>query len=616
MLSAIEYGETAERQSGQEYLSVCNNIRCMLMKEDNDICGQGDDTRELMDVAFGGNKYDKSFVYLLKKIRTSATGKTQWKECFLFSRLDQAGSISLKTNPRESIYITASSFKSPGKSKYGMRSVRNIASFHNIVIDIDINMLHDATPSDVHDILGSPLFMELFQESAYTLLDDVFFNSLTIPRPNIVHFTGRGIQLWYCLEQLPSSARPIYQTLQDSFADALKEADEETVAGIEDKLGRPVFTIDYGAMNSSGTGVFRMFNTYNCDTQTRTYAFIARREKYGAEELLRYLQCGTDPVLPETAYCPKCGSRLVLRKGKKQAFWGCGSYEETGCDYTQSRLNKRPDHEFIHYTAKQKKEYKKKKASVRARSEARNQSLDGLAGKRVNFLLWLIDHREKEGTLNGLRDKMLFHLYNALVTTAAPEQRNDMWQYVQALNNGFSHPLKESQMRTIREAVDKATTSDDHKSHETDRCGHYSYSDKKFVEHLCLADEEKLKYKAICGGKAEVREKRNQEKQKKQEDYLKKVVNGLASGASNAEIAKSIGKSTRTVFRTKKAAGLKKARDAEIIAYRKQGRTIDEIVDMLKGTARQASRATVVRVIRRYKDQQEQQEQLIKETSM
>lgn len=101
-------------------------------------------------------------------------------------------------------------------------------------------------------------------------------------------------------------------------------------------------------------------------------------------------------------------------------------------------------------------------------------------------------------------------------------------------------------------------------------------------------------------------------KQERQRAVRKKVADGIARGASTSEIAKSIGKSEAAVRRIKREAGIKEMRDAEIMAYRKQGMTIDAIVEKLKGTPRRASKSTVMRVIRRHR---EEQEQLKEETS-
>lgn len=46
--------------------------------------------------------------------------------------------------------------------------------------------------------------------------------------------------------------------------------------------------------------------------------------------------------LTEAYSCPKCGERLRQKTGKNGVFWGCSSYNETGCDFIAQDENGKP----------------------------------------------------------------------------------------------------------------------------------------------------------------------------------------------------------------------------------------------------------------------------------
>lgn len=572
-------------------------------------------TSELIKLAYGDSMYDKSYVYLSRS-EINEKGERFWNERFKSVKLSEIHNLSDITDFSKkgdemamvSTYITPVSYLSENKFN-GSRSAKNIASFHNVVIDIDINMLHGKKKiKDIRATINNEYFKQLIGRANAQLLYELFsgYDSL-LPEPNIIHFTGRGIQIWYCFNQLPANSAPIYKAIVDSLIKLLKKADEDVVSKIEDESNERVYTIDYGAMKSSGTGLYRMFNSYNHVTERRTYAIIMKNKKYDAEDLLKKIQlsyAADDNSI--TDRCPFCNSQLTLKIGNGRAFWACSSYHDTGCNYTRNDLgDQRPEYKMIHYTPQQKAQYRQRK--IRSEMAAQAMPLpqistgEGVAKKRIEFLIWLIDYRTENNMIVGSRNNIIFQLYNALVTVTPPLQseRDEQWETVKEINRRFACPLPDSQMRTIRKAVDCATTAQDSQSHEDDRCGHYSYKDETFIEFLCLTHEETKKYNSMRSSRAMLKEYKQREKK----ELNRQIIQRINNGESVADVAKAVGKSEKTVRRRICDIDTKKMRDDMIMILRRQGLSVSKIVEELNARGQKTSRSTVERVIRRRKQE-------------
>ena len=89
---------------------------------------------------------------------------------------------NLKINPKQDYYIMANAV-----NQYTKRISDNLFSLNNIVIDCDIH-------SDISQYERD----EIVEDFIWRLNRDLF-NLNELPKCNIAHYTGRGIQLWWHL---------------------------------------------------------------------------------------------------------------------------------------------------------------------------------------------------------------------------------------------------------------------------------------------------------------------------------------------------------------------------------------------------------------------------------
>ena len=98
---------------------------------------------------------------------------------------EQLGEKIKKLNILQSnnYYITANTTK-----KYRSRAESNLFSINNIVLDFDI-----------HSRMNQHDREELIEDFIWHLKRDLFsvHDGTGIPMPNVIHYTGRGVQLWW-----------------------------------------------------------------------------------------------------------------------------------------------------------------------------------------------------------------------------------------------------------------------------------------------------------------------------------------------------------------------------------------------------------------------------------
>ena len=169
-------------------------------------------------------------------------------------------------------YITANSFKTIKRSK------NNLFGLHNIVIDLDD---HSSSPLTVK---------ESCNELIWRLKRDK-----EIPAPTYIHYTGRGVQLWYCIKEISSKLYFLWLDAVNRLIDMFKNLLEDN----------PCITlnVDEGASRNCA-GYFRMPGSYNTKTGRITTLIRGDGNIYEIHELLETLpeqeKTNIFPLSPKT----------------------------------------------------------------------------------------------------------------------------------------------------------------------------------------------------------------------------------------------------------------------------------------------------------------------------
>ena len=150
-------------------------------------------------------------------------------------------------------------------SKYSYKqyhSYENIFSYRNIVLDLDW-----------HDYSNSEIIM--FKSLFYRDFDFIFEN---IPVPNITMFTGRGIQLWWCLNEESKKLKWLIDLITNSIITKLNNNLKNDEWFYDNAI------IDSAASKNSA-GLFRMFGTINSKSNLNTEVLIHNPKKYSIDNL-------------------------------------------------------------------------------------------------------------------------------------------------------------------------------------------------------------------------------------------------------------------------------------------------------------------------------------------
>lgn len=170
-------------------------------------------------------------------------------------------------------YITANTVVLSGK-----RCAVNLFSLNNIVIDIDKHKLK---------------LSEDIQHSCDALLHFLYEEGC-LPMPTVVNYTGRGIQLWWHIEQVSYKLAWMYQLVVDKFIgiidDFLNDSTAETIKG---------FSVDRKASKNI-VGLFRLFGSVNTKTHTPTSTIMNDVDTYVLQDLFdEYVKDEDKPKQPE-----------------------------------------------------------------------------------------------------------------------------------------------------------------------------------------------------------------------------------------------------------------------------------------------------------------------------
>lgn len=211
-------------------------------------------TAEILKIAYGASPYNSVVCIGCHKTGTDGIYTLAYIPT---AELDPD---KIKIKKDRDYYITANTLtKRERKSE-------NLFSLRNIVIDIDCH------GSDLTEYERN----ELLQEFIFRM-----FRDCEIPTPNIIHYTGRGVQLWWCLEEMSRELLFLYKATTQRIIDRLKALQEEY----------PDFkALDIDGASKNAIGFFRLFGSYNTKTGTRTSTDIKKAEKYDIHFLLENVE--------------------------------------------------------------------------------------------------------------------------------------------------------------------------------------------------------------------------------------------------------------------------------------------------------------------------------------
>lgn len=139
------------------------------------------------------SKYRDADGNIRESMKTVATLKTD--EHFMDNFM------KLKLHPNHDYYITKNAF-----SGY-KREYHQLFQFKNIVIDIDAHMPLEGETMACRNNQVEKLYRYIINPEVREIYD--------LPCPNAVVFTGRGLQLWFCLEDASYKLAPVYNGAKD-----------------------------------------------------------------------------------------------------------------------------------------------------------------------------------------------------------------------------------------------------------------------------------------------------------------------------------------------------------------------------------------------------------------
>lgn len=272
---------------------------------------------------------------------------------------------NLKINKSQDYYIMVNTVK-----QFTTRNTENLFSLNNICIDFDI---HSKLPIYEKELL--------LDEFCWRLNRDLVSTG-ELPPFNAIHFTGRGIQLYWHLESTASSLLYLFQRAIDYFAIIIREFLKEYPT-----LERHI-EIDINA-SKNPIGLFRMFDTYNTKAKMPTVTEIYHDKGLNLNELVKRLEQESEPV------------KAYLKR--KQTI---------------------------------KKRYKQQELNNDILKEERTGGFSALHYKRIKIIEQLIN---ENNDCTGKRDMLLFLAFNS-ARQIYPYQTAK--KICRRINNSFSEPIK------------------------------------------------------------------------------------------------------------------------------------------------------------------------------
>lgn len=370
-------------------------------------------------------------------------------------------------------YITANT-----TARHRSRAEKNLFSINNIVLDFDIH-----TRMNQHDR------EELLEAFVWYLKRDLFYNTSGLS-PNVIHYTGRGVQLWWHIEEASGKLDFLYRLvvglLLDRISDLLNEYPTLQKAIEVDRVA-----------SKNIIGLYRLFDTYNTHTRTKTQTEILHYNSYDLNTLYQLLDKDTENAPEVDRIAPELPKETPASE-----------------------------------PAPEKKERKKR--------SVRHTNYLGLHRKRLFIIRSIV---EQEGVYIGKRDIMLFLAYNSAIQIMPI---NEAKLFCKELNEQFETPLKS--LEYIYKEFE------DGKSYQFKNETFYEWLDISENEQTLFDREYRLKRETS----ETIRIQKNKEKRNQKKQLARQM---LAEGRSYKEVAEATGLSQSSIYRvsaqTDKAAAQK-----------------------------------------------------------
>jgi DNA-binding CsgD family transcriptional regulator len=384
-----------------------------------------------------------------------------------------------------------------------------VASYQSIVIDLD----------DHKGIVGKERFFELV---------DYIINDTGI-EPNVVHWTGRGIQLWYCVDQHYVTGAKNFFLAEEMLISAIKLV-MDSYEQFDD--------IERDFQTTRRNQFYRLFGTYNPkapEKDARTEAFILRTERYTCEYLLGWLDIAE--VTESLDDYNKNALREVVELDK---------------DLDLSRIKT-------------------------------NSIWKPLMIKRARFILAINKRRLKSGQSID-RKRTLFLLYNCYVQLY---DRRTAKRMIENYNDTFENPLTDIEiLKHVYSAVDDKK-SKRHADVSLDKAGSVWFRKNLWFDVLGCTDEEKRLWWSISGGsgtkKNDVRDAKRARAKADRIKNLQEAVKLIEKGKTIKEASECMNVAERTLRdymnknHIKALQSAREVRDSKILRLTALGKTALEI---------------------------------------
>lgn len=157
------------------------------------------------------------------------------------------------------LYVTSFSKKKGYKS---VHCKKNLFSYKNIVLDIDW-----------HDI----------SENEIKVFSSIIINNINLYTgeflvPNIINFTGRGLQLWWCIKEESYKLQYLIKNITKELINKINNA-------LKNDPWIPIGSKIDEAASLNNAGLFRMFGTKNTKSTLSPKVYIIKDTKYTVDEL-------------------------------------------------------------------------------------------------------------------------------------------------------------------------------------------------------------------------------------------------------------------------------------------------------------------------------------------
>ena len=154
--------------------------------------------------------------------------------------------IKKTLNIDANIYITANSFFKP------TRTIESIRKLNALYIDLDYYKIEK--------------YKDYTGEEMLEVLNENYFRKDILPKPTLVTFTGRGLGIYWAIENLPYMALPLWNTVQKYILGKLKP------------IGADPVSID-------ASRLLRLSGTVNLKSNKNTYIIYSNKTVYNLRDI-------------------------------------------------------------------------------------------------------------------------------------------------------------------------------------------------------------------------------------------------------------------------------------------------------------------------------------------